>query len=123
MQPPMSAHRFIRRAEFVSVALLAANAVAGAPRPLPAADHPGLSIYKEHCVRCHGETGGGTTDVPDPLVGDFSVNQLAAYIDETMPEDRWVSGYLYLQGQCHHRRLAKLRGRPVVRVRLEVPWM
>jgi hypothetical protein len=52
-----------------------------------AADHPGLAIYKEHCGRCHGETGGGTTDVPEPLVGDRSVNQLAAYIDETMPED------------------------------------
>jgi len=52
-----------------------------------AADHPGLAIYKEHCARCHGETGAGTQDVPDPLVGDRSVNQLAAYIDETMPED------------------------------------
>jgi hypothetical protein len=31
--------------------------------------------------------GGGTMDVPDPLVGDRSVNQLTAYIDETMPED------------------------------------
>lgn len=55
--------------------------------PAFAADHPGLAVYKEHCARCHGETGGGTEDVPDPLVGDRSVNQLAAYIDETMPED------------------------------------
>jgi len=53
----------------------------------PAADHPGLSIYREHCVRCHGENGGGTANVPDPLIGERSVNQLAAYIDETMPED------------------------------------
>ena len=53
----------------------------------PAADHPGLAIYKEHCGRCHGETGGGTKEVHEPLVGDRSVNQLAAYIDETMPED------------------------------------
>jgi hypothetical protein len=52
-----------------------------------AADHPGLTIYKEHCGRCHGDNGGGTTDLPDPLVGDLSVNQLAASIDETMPED------------------------------------
>ncbi len=52
-----------------------------------AADHPGLAIYTEHCGRCHGETGGGTKDLPAPLVGDRSVNQLAAYIDETMPED------------------------------------
>jgi mono/diheme cytochrome c family protein len=53
----------------------------------PAEDHPGLSIYREHCVRCHGENGGGTANVPDPLIGERSVNQLAAYIDETMPED------------------------------------
>lgn len=52
-----------------------------------AADHPGLAIYKEHCGRCHGNHGVGTKDVPAPLVGDRSVNQLAAYIDETMPED------------------------------------
>ena len=52
-----------------------------------AADHPGLAVYKEHCGRCHGDAGVGTTDVPDPLFGDLSVNQLAAYIDETMPED------------------------------------
>jgi hypothetical protein len=54
---------------------------------LAAEDHPGLAIYREHCGRCHGDAGAGTPDVPDPLVGDRSVNQLAAYIDETMPED------------------------------------
>ena len=58
-----------------------------APSPLAAEDHPGLAVYREHCSRCHGDAGAGTPDVPDPLVGDRSVNQLAAYIDETMPED------------------------------------
>jgi len=52
-----------------------------------AADHPGLAVYQEHCDRCHGDAGAGTKEVPAPLVGDRSVNQLAAYIDETMPED------------------------------------
>ncbi len=66
-----------------SVALL----LGAAGRFASAADHPGLAIYREHCLRCHGEQGAGTKDVPDPLVGDRSVNQLAAYIDETMPED------------------------------------
>ena len=55
--------------------------------PLAAGDHPGLAIYREHCGRCHGDAGAGTPDVPEPLVGDRSVNQLAAYIHETMPED------------------------------------
>ena len=58
-----------------------------AQQTVHAAEHPGLAIYKEHCARCHADNGAGTKDVPDPLVGDFSVNQLAAYIDETMPED------------------------------------
>ena len=53
----------------------------------PAEEHPGLAIYREHCVRCHGENGVGTAGVPDPLIGERSINQLAAYIDETMPED------------------------------------
>jgi len=51
------------------------------------ADHPGLAVYREHCLRCHGEHGAGTTDVPTPLVGDRSVNQLAKYVHDTMPED------------------------------------
>jgi cytochrome c553 len=55
--------------------------------PLAAEDHPGLAIYREHCGRCHGDAGAGTPDVPEPLIGDRSVNQLAAYIHETMPED------------------------------------
>ncbi len=54
----------------------------------PAAEeHPGTVVYREHCGRCHADGGVGTTDVPEPLVGDLSINQLAAYIAETMPED------------------------------------
>jgi len=55
--------------------------------PALSADHPGLAIYQEHCARCHGENGSGTKNVPEPLAGDRSVTQLAASIDETMPED------------------------------------
>jgi hypothetical protein len=53
----------------------------------PSSDHPGAAIYREHCVRCHGVDGAGTAAVPHPLVGDRSSGQLAAYIDESMPED------------------------------------
>jgi len=66
---------------------LAAACLAALGRGATAADHPGQAVYAAHCVRCHGDSGAGTTAVPDPLVGDLSVNQLAAYIDETMPED------------------------------------
>jgi cytochrome c553 len=55
-----------------------------APKAAAAA---GEAIYREHCVRCHGDGGVGTQAVPDPLAGERSINQLAAYIDETMPED------------------------------------
>ena len=70
-----------RRASLLVVLALAATG------PAAWADHPGLAVYREHCARCHGEDGTGTRAVPDPLVGDRSVNQLAAYIDASMPED------------------------------------
>ena len=74
-----------------------------------AAAHPGQAIYAEHCGRCHGPEGQGTPEVPAPLAGERSVNQLAAFIDETMPEDdparvtgetarqvaEWIHGALY----------------------------
>ncbi len=52
----------------------------------PAVEHPGLIIYREKCSQCHGEAGRGTDDYPDQLSGSLSINQLAAYIDKTMPE-------------------------------------
>jgi cytochrome c553 len=84
-----------------------------------AADHPGVALYEEHCSRCHGATGGGTKDLPDPLAGDLSVNQLAAYIDETMPEDdpskvtgkaaRQVAEYIH---EAFYSPVARDRNRP-----------
>ena len=62
--------------------MCAATVLADAP-----ADHPGAGVYREHCQRCHGDRGQGTADVPTPLVGDRSVNQLAKYVHDTMPED------------------------------------
>ena len=67
-----------------AAACLAAFVAAAACR---AADHPGAAIFAAQCARCHGAAGGGTADVPQRLEGDRSVNQLAAYIDEAMPED------------------------------------
>jgi hypothetical protein len=48
---------------------------------------PGLAIYREHCQHCHGDGGKGTADVPAPLAGERSVNQLTRYIEDTMPDD------------------------------------
>lgn len=54
---------------------------------LGADEPPGAAIYREHCLRCHGEQGRGTDVVRAPLVGDRSVDQLAGYVHDTMPED------------------------------------
>jgi hypothetical protein len=69
------------------LAFAACLTAGGLLTPVPAAEHPGKEIYRTHCARCHGVDGGGTTALPDPLAGELSVNQLAALIDETMPED------------------------------------
>ncbi|MFM7249974.1 MAG: DUF1592 domain-containing protein [Planctomycetaceae bacterium] len=58
-----------------------------APGANGADGHPGEAVYLRHCHRCHGESGAGTERVPEALVGERSVGQLAAIIDETMPED------------------------------------
>ena len=71
----------------VTAACLACVWMAATPLAAQDSDHPGRAVYREHCFRCHGDSGSGTPNLPEPLVGDRSVNQLAAYIDETMPED------------------------------------
>lgn len=85
----------------------------------PAAEHPGLAIYREHCQRCHGADGAGTAAFPDPLIGDRSLNQLAALVDETMPEDdpaqvtgeaaRQVAAYIH---ETFYSPVARDRHRP-----------
>ena len=69
------------------LAFAASLAAGGLRTPAGATEHPGSEIFRTHCVRCHGADGRGTAACPDPLAGDLSVNQLAALIDETMPED------------------------------------
>lgn len=47
----------------------------------------GKAIYQQLCVDCHGEQGKGVETVyPQALIGDLSVNELAAYIEKAMPE-------------------------------------
>lgn len=66
-----------------AIALAARPGAAAAVDPPPA----GLAIYQAQCLRCHGEHGTGTPQVPAPLVGDRSPDQLTRYIHDTMPED------------------------------------
>jgi hypothetical protein len=54
----------ILRTSLVWAGCLAAGWLAA--HPLVAQDHPGLAVYREHCGRCHGDSGTGTPDVPEP---------------------------------------------------------
>jgi len=55
--------------------------------PLFADETSGEQLYKQQCARCHGVHGEGTEKVPAQLIGDRSLKELTALIDETMPED------------------------------------
>jgi cytochrome c551/c552 len=47
----------------------------------------GHAIYEKHCASCHGDNGEGVDDEYDEaLIGKRSVNSLAEYIHEWMPE-------------------------------------
>ena len=63
------------------MATLFCQAVAAADEPI------GAGIYQQKCARCHGKTGGGTKEHPQPLVGNRSLLQLTRYIGKFMPED------------------------------------
>jgi hypothetical protein len=66
---------------FAAVAVLALlNA------PAFAADAGGEQIYRQKCASCHGKSGEGTEDYPDPLVGGKSVPQLTDFIAKSMPK-------------------------------------
>ena len=100
-------------------AILPAGGTRADDAPAQPAAPPGLAIYREHCLRCHGDNGVGTQAVPDPLAGERSINQLAAYIDETMPEDdpdkvsaeqsRQVAEYIH---SAFYSAVARDRNRP-----------
>ncbi len=102
----------------ICLACLACSALIACSR-VSLADLPGQAVYREHCQRCHGENGAGTVEVSQPLVGDRSVNQLAASISETMPEDdpdavtgeaaRQVAEYIH---QTFYSAVARDRSRP-----------
>src|ERR1035438_10250560 len=54
-----------------------------------AAQEPaGAVIYVQKCARCHGKAGEGKKEVPQPLIGNRSLPQLAKYIAKSMPEDK-----------------------------------
>src|SRR5262245_17413963 len=99
---------------------LVAAFVALSALPLSADPPHGEALYREQCARCHGAAGEGTTDYPDALAGDKSVEQLADVIARTMPEDkdvkcssaeaREVAAYIH---EAFYSPAAQLRTNPV----------
>lgn len=61
-------------------------AVLGFSPTVFADDSPGAKIYRQKCVRCHGEAGEGSDDFPLPLAGTRSIEQLARFIAKSMPK-------------------------------------
>jgi mono/diheme cytochrome c family protein len=67
-----------------AVVLLAVGLVTGVAR----GDEPaGAAIYMQKCARCHGKSGEGAKEYPQPLIGNRSLPQLSKYIARRMPED------------------------------------
>lgn len=69
-----------------AVAAFALAMLVGPSVPAEESAPAGAAIYANKCASCHGPTGEGTDDYPDPLVGDKSLLELTKLIDETMPE-------------------------------------
>jgi len=78
-----SVHHFHTILGLALAAWLASPAALSAAQKLP----NGSAIYQRHCVKCHGKNGEGVKGKYDEaLVGDWSVERLARYIDKSMPE-------------------------------------
>ena len=105
--------------------------IAGRALPAPADDRAGEQIWKAQCARCHGEQGQGVeAEYSEPLIGDKSIGELAAIINETMPSDdpqtcvgpaaEQVAAYIY---DAFYSPIAQARNRPaaVAFSRLTVP--
>ena len=98
----------------LALLLLAGRAVAAEVRS-------GEQIYRQQCASCHGASGEGTDDAPQPLMGDRSVDQLASLIARTMPKDapkgkkcpaddaRKVAAYIH---EAFYSRAAQERSQP-----------
>ena len=47
----------------------------------------GKKLYAQHCAECHGTSGEGVEDeFSKPLTGDWPIEKLSRYVDETMPD-------------------------------------
>ncbi len=80
-----------RKASVGCSSLIVACALQGSgPAGLFAEDAPatGEQIYRQRCAKCHGQEGEGTpVAYPEPLTGERSQTELAAFIAKSMPPD------------------------------------
>ena len=52
------------------------------------AELSGEKIYRQLCIKCHGEMGRGTKKHDEPLTGDWSLAKLTTKIEKTMPDGK-----------------------------------
>ncbi|HVJ81299.1 MAG TPA: PA14 domain-containing protein, partial [Planctomycetia bacterium] len=101
-----------------TLCLVSFAALAGAARSEP--PHPGAKVFAEKCAGCHGANGEGVKkEYSHALVGDKSANELAKYVDDTMPkgspedtsaeEAKQVADYIY---DKFYSKTAQFRNRP-----------
>ncbi len=66
-----------------------AFASSGNSTPAPWADErdDGRAIYQQLCQACHGDRGQGSAAHDEPLRGELSLEALATYIADSMPEE------------------------------------
>jgi cytochrome c553 len=105
MQAFAQVHSGFRRPLSSTMLGLALLLLAG--RAVAAEGRSGEQIYRQQCASCHGASGEGTDETPQPLMGDRSLEQLAGLIARTMPKDapkgkkcppddaRRVAAYIY----------------------------
>ena len=135
----MSNHRILRRV-VVAVGVLSGlgwvmlSDAHAQPTPPDTPPPPGMSLYADGCVSCHGADGQGVAgEYEVPLAGMRSVSELTRLIERTMPdgqpeecvgdEARQVAEYIY--NEFYSPAARQLKGLdPVVQVelmRLTVP--
>ena len=78
---------FHRRAAFATLFLAGFQLIGGVKAGEAQEKDAGAAIYQQKCARCHGPSGEGAKEHPDPLIGKRSLEQLTRYIAKSMPED------------------------------------
>ena len=73
--------KFVKSITFILGLLIGSLHILGA-------ELTGEKIYRQLCIKCHGEMGRGTKKHDEPLTGDWSLAKLTVVIEKTMPDGK-----------------------------------